>query len=316
MIGAITQHYPLTLDRVPGVDFILPTDEELDALEAFQLSLGRSTEFGPLPLDFKPHLADAIAGQRIFLNPGTDPSVGAGKCNICHENAGANLTIPGLGTFNFNFNTGVEDALRNQIGPDPLRPPDGGFGTQPNGNGSFGNGTFNTPVLVEAADTGPFFHNNLVDIIEDAVAFYNRQEFQDSPSGQFLRLLPDGSLAPTAIDLLDFEVNQVAAFLRVINAIENIRSVTDASHKAKGSNTLVEARKHLRVALADCQDAIDVLSRRDASLPALDLVAVNHLQAAKELLQRADFLFAKPARDALIQSALMRSDAARSRLTN
>src|SRR2546426_169978 len=43
--GAVIQHFTKTLNRIPGVDFRLPTDEELDALEAFQLSLGpaRST---------------------------------------------------------------------------------------------------------------------------------------------------------------------------------------------------------------------------------------------------------------------------------
>lgn len=96
------------------------------------------------------------------------------------------LALVGLsGLVNFNFNTGVEQALQNQIGPagDPLRPPDGGFGTDPLGgfdneanvampfriDGSFGNGTFNTPPLVEAAAKGVFFHNGLVDTIEEAV---------------------------------------------------------------------------------------------------------------------------------------------------
>ena len=41
IIGAVTQHYPLRLNRVPGVDFVLPTTAQLNALEAFQKSLGR-----------------------------------------------------------------------------------------------------------------------------------------------------------------------------------------------------------------------------------------------------------------------------------
>lgn len=39
-VGAVIQHFTKTLDRVAGVDFRLPTVEELDALEAFQRSLG------------------------------------------------------------------------------------------------------------------------------------------------------------------------------------------------------------------------------------------------------------------------------------
>ena len=50
--GAVIQHYTRTLNRVAGVDFRLPTDAELDALEAFQLSLGRQ-EDPTLPLPLK-----------------------------------------------------------------------------------------------------------------------------------------------------------------------------------------------------------------------------------------------------------------------
>ena len=38
------QHFPKTLNRVPGEDFRLPTPEELDDMVAFQLSLGRQQD--------------------------------------------------------------------------------------------------------------------------------------------------------------------------------------------------------------------------------------------------------------------------------
>ena len=38
-VGAIAQHFPKSLARVAGVDFKLPTQEELDALVAFQESI-------------------------------------------------------------------------------------------------------------------------------------------------------------------------------------------------------------------------------------------------------------------------------------
>jgi hypothetical protein len=44
-VGAIVQHMPKTLARDPGLDFRLPTEDELDALEAFQLSLGRQEAY-------------------------------------------------------------------------------------------------------------------------------------------------------------------------------------------------------------------------------------------------------------------------------
>jgi len=50
-LGAVIQHAPKTTARIPGIDFRLPTAEELDALEAFQLSLGLQEELDlPLPL--------------------------------------------------------------------------------------------------------------------------------------------------------------------------------------------------------------------------------------------------------------------------
>src|SRR3989454_8342466 len=99
--GAVIQHFTKTLNRISGVDFRLPTDEELDALEAFQLSLGRQQDLA-LPLRLKGTVPKR--GQEIFL----DNTLG--KCNICHVNAGATANFPGRGSLgNANFNTGVED---------------------------------------------------------------------------------------------------------------------------------------------------------------------------------------------------------------
>ncbi len=297
-LGAVVQHFPLTLGRQDQVDFVLPSDAQLDALEAFQLSLGRKQELA-LPLGFKPHLDDVIAGQQIFLNDGTNTAVGAGKCNLCHENAGANIN--GL---NFNFNTGVEAFLQGTIGPDPLRPIDGGFGQQLNADGSFGNGTFNSPVLVEAADTPPFFHNNIARTIEDATEFYNSNEFNASPAGTFLG----------GIDIFDFEVRQVAAFLRVLNSLENIRTVIITSRRA--IRHPLQAKRLLGIAIADCQDAFEVLRRRDAGLKPIDRLAVSYLLDARDLLVKARLAFTDSRRDALIKFAIRRLAAARNRLVS
>ena len=204
-VGAVIQHFTQTTNRVAGVDFRLPTDAELDALEAFQLSLGRQNEL-TLPLALKGVIASR--GQEIFVDRTQ------GKCNACHFNAGANGDpgIFGPDAGNLNFNTGVED-LPDQ--PADLTgekvPPDDGLGTP-------GNGEFNTPTLVEAADTGPFFHNNSVETIEGAVAFYNGDSFNDSPAGALLV-----GATGSGINLDATQVVAVAAFLRVINALENIR---------------------------------------------------------------------------------------------
>lgn len=242
--GAVIQHFTKTLGRVPGKDFRLPTEEELDALEAFQFALGRKDELElPLPL------AGAVArrGQEIF-NSATE-----GKCFACHFNAGANGApqVFGADAGNRNFDTGVENLLdqpADLLGE--LNPPD-------DGNGRPGNGEFNTPSLVEAADTGPFFHNNAIETIEGAVAFYNSAAFNESPAGRLL-LQATGS----GIDLDASQVVAVAAFLRVINALENIRVGIELL-QAKANHTILPHENFDRLfdrAIHEIDDAIFVLT--------------------------------------------------------
>ena len=219
----------------------MPTDEELDALEAFQLSLGRQDDLQlPLPL----RGVTAMRGQEIFL----DNTLG--KCNACHANAGANgdPQIFGEGAGNLNFNTGVED-LPDQPADltGELVPPDDGFGVP-------GNGEFNTPPLVESADTGPFFHNNSVETIEGAVAFYNGDAFNNSPAGQLL-VTATGS----GINLDGTQVVEVAAFLRVINALENIRVSIERLEQGL-ERSREPAKQALRIAIAETDDSIAVLA--------------------------------------------------------
>jgi hypothetical protein len=261
--GAVIQHFTKTLNRIPGVDFRLPTEDELDALEAFQFSLGRQQGLD-LPLPLKGTVVKR--GQELFLDPTT------GKCFACHANAGANgaPNIFGPGVGNLNFDTGVEN-LPDQ--PADLTgenvPPDDGFGTP-------GNGTFNTPSVVEAADTGPFFHNNSVETLEGAVAFYNGDAFNNSPAGQLLQ-----GATGSGINLDGTQIVEVAAFLRVINAIENIRE-SIAQLEASLQKRSGEARERLDRALAETKDSITVL--RGGGLHP-DVVA--HLKEAKRLIKRA-----------------------------
>lgn len=264
--GAVIQHFTKTLGRVPGVDFRLPTDEELDAMEAFQFSLGRQEELD-LPLPLKGRVA--ARGQEIFSD------ITLGKCSACHLNAGANgdPNIFGAGAGNLNFNTGVED-LPDQPADltGELVPPDDGFGTP-------GNGEFNTPSLVEAADTGPFFHNNSVETIEGAVTFYNGAAFNDSPAGQLL-----AGATGSGINLDATQVVEVAAFLRVINTLENIRQSIEfltsfADRKFLGNE---EFEQLLARAVQETDDGIAVLTAGG-----LHPTAVAHLRDARRLTVEA-----------------------------
>jgi hypothetical protein len=244
----------------------------------------------------------AEAGKRLFND--TDTSDGsAGKCARCHNDAGATALSSGT---NDNFNTGVENlaeqpaaAIVAEVGDPNLAddPPDDGLGSP-------GDGTFNTASLVEAADTPPFFHDNSVATLEQAVDFYNGTTFADSPSGRFLASASSGEANGIAIRLEPDEVVAVAAFLRVLNALENVRSASKAVRSAARSRDAGDA---LEVASADVADAAEVLGAAN-----LHADAVRDLRAAETLLLRA---VERPrARHLALGAALFRLESARRRL--
>src|SRR6185295_10654523 len=157
--GAVVQHFTKNLARRPGVDFRIPTQEELDALEAFQLFTGRQKL--PILVNLQPRDSRALDGKNLFF--------GQAQCTVCHFDQTTN---------NGNFNTGVVNLT-------PDLPFDDGFLDLTRDFGSF-----NVPPLIEAADTAPLFHNNAVADVEAAVAFYVSDTFRRSPSGFFIDLAP------------------------------------------------------------------------------------------------------------------------------
>jgi len=302
--GAVTQHFPKTLNRNadgPYPDFRLPTEEELDAMEAFQLSLGRDQDLEDITqIRFTSQVV--ARGRDIFVNddqdPGPDETAGKGKCNNCHGNAGANVDfIPG--GFNFNFNTGVENQVAQPadlIDPDN-NPDDDGFGlpgTTDHPNPAIG--TFNTPSLVEAADTGPFFHNNSIETIEGAVAFYNSDAFNNSPSGGVVG----------GIKLEATQVVAVAAFLRVINALENIRSAGESLEFALNVHKSKKAHALIKLAIAEVEDAIQVLDGGN-----LHPEVQRLLRRARFFLKLAAKKHFRPIQKKLLKKALNRMGNAR-----
>ena len=226
--GAVRQHTPKTLARVPGVDFRLPDSLELSALEAFMRTLGRSAAEPTASLGFRDPRVQA--GQSAFFNEGL--------CQSCHRDGGATGFFFG-GEGNFNVNTGVESmtqAIPQRVGE--RRPPDGGFGTNPagefdsieaNADRSYGDMAFNVPSIIEFADTLPGFHSNvtadpesgLTDTVEGAVEFYNSQALKDA--------LFDGA---TIIDMTPQQVADIGALLRAMNALENIRATSEYVERA------------------------------------------------------------------------------------
>jgi hypothetical protein len=296
-VGAVTQHFPKRLDRVAGVDFVLPTDTQLDQMEAFSLASGRLNELNLANVTLTN--SGAQAGKVRFV--ATDA-----RCNGCHANAGSNIA-PGT---NLNFDTGVEKA------PDPSQatephPRDGGFGTANrdcDGNGvndCFGDGTFNTTPLIEAADTEPFFHNNSAATIEDAVEFYTTAAFASSPAG-----------GGTPVPLTATDVDNIGKFLRVLNASFNnalaIQRNSAALTLENSSSTNIFKRLTadtlLLLASTEAADAVDVLSEKnlhfDAVFLLLNAINKNNL---------AIVTFSSSQRKSLIQSALNDLNAAKAK---
>ncbi|TPQ29677.1 hypothetical protein [Methylomonas koyamae] len=296
--GAIKQHMPKTLIRAENIDFRLPSEDELDALEAYMLSLGRSGELNLANMYFKSPL---VQNGLMLFNTKNNPKAADGSvifgatanCNGCHSNAGG---ISSTTNANPTRDTGVE-RMRDQLHhlADPTLAYDGGFGqiqqndcgpnydevcfsdgsVAPSGTtsrpaGHHGLNRFNTPSLVEAADTAPFFHNNSVTTLEESVAYYSSDAFNSSP-GAFT-----SSKANRQGKLDSSQVIAVAMFLRTINVLENIRSSNSLDKKALEQNG-EQSMKSLKLAIADTQDAVEVLQQ----------AVINPYPEALEKLQQA-----------------------------
>jgi cytochrome c peroxidase len=326
---AIAQHAPQTLSRAPGSDFRVPTDEELDALVAYQLSLGRQEDFDLPTLTLKSLLA--ASGKALYLDTGRFNEPGRKNCNACHFNGG------GTAAMSFNPQTpgfpdldgsprGLNMTVETNVNAVPLAltlglPRDGGFGQIfLKDFGSFGNTTsvlpiglegFNSPPVVESGDTGPFFHNHTVTDLESAVAFYGTPAFQTSI---FAPVIP----VAISADPNDPEVQAIAAFLRVLNALENIRSSINVAERGRTMSSADDMRELAHLSLAEVMDALQVLSEGAlAKQTERGLLSARvRLLVARLALEAVRHLRAPRAIDKLLDVALQNLRAARSELAN
>lgn len=286
-VGAVTQHFTKSLARNEGPDFNLPSEHQLDAMEAFQLSLGRAADFNLAAVVFAD--ANVETGKAIFLNGTGNPAAG-GRCAACHGNGGA-LIANGQ---NLNFNTNVEDVV-NPARAVQTFPIDGGFGLAPNPDGSFGNRSFNTPPVAEAADTAPFFHNNIAATLEDVIAFYTGPEF-------------NGPRAPAAqFSFNAAQIEQLTDFMRALNTLQNIQVARRELQEILGlvGNPQNEIQTRLQTAAFDTRDAIAVLNQGG-----IYAAVVPGLTSAQQDIAQAQQTNNPSQRNALIQSAITRLSAA------
>jgi cytochrome c peroxidase len=332
---AIVQHNPRTMSRTPGVDFRLATDEELDALAAYQLALGRQQDFDLSSLELKS--TQAMTGKTLYLDTGDVGERGHKNCNACHFNGGGTAAFslnPQQGSPHLDGNPhGGNVAAPTKVNDIPLAltlglPRDGGFGQifLPL-FGSFGNNEnlgppiglvqaeeFNSPPVVESADTGPFFHNHTVEDLESSVAFYGTPEFQNGLFSIGRRLIP----ITISQDPKDPEVQAIAAFLRVLNALENIRSSISVVERGTTMISVEDARELSALAHAETIDAIEVLSggALDGTHEPAVLSANAHLFAARQLLELGQRLPTRVAVQNALQHASQSLRAARAALAN
>jgi cytochrome c peroxidase len=329
---AIAQHATTALGRIPGIHFRVPTDEELDALAAYQLALGRQEDFDLPALELKSALA--TDGKKLFLDSGNLLEPGHKNCNACHFNGGGtagvtfNPTIPGFPRLD-GSPQGFNIASPTNANEIPLAltlglPRDGGFGQVPTIFGSFGNTDdlpppfghfeleeFNSPPVVESADTGPFFHNHTVPDIEAAVAFYGSDAFKNG-------LVPTAIPIQISADPADPEVQAIAAFLRVLNALENIRSSIDVAERGRTMTRVADLRDLAGLSLAETDDALGVLSQGAFAKQNESAIrsARLRLRAAKVALELAHRLRVRWAIDELVSVAVQQLRGARSALAN
>ncbi|WP_437724930.1 hypothetical protein [Sorangium sp. So ce861] len=307
LTGAVTQHLPKDLSREAGVSFRPPTEEELELTLAYQLSLGRTNE-----LDLtRVKLTDPQAneGRLAFLDPQR------GRCNVCHSNAGANHLDTGR---NRNLDTGARRAPATGNSPGAF---DGGFGgvglSAPNidvlGRGildGYGDGTFNTPPIIEAVDTPPFFHSNAFgDTIEAGISFYGTADFKQSPAARELE-----ARFGSPLQLRNGDIDTMGRFLRVLNAAFNLDLAKQRLQAARVlarrfHDTRDDVQKRLmELAEVEIDDALLVL---DANGAPLHPVSQYRLRQAKTEIAAALSAAGWSARESRISIALLRVQNAR-----
>jgi hypothetical protein len=272
----------------------------------------------------------ASEGKGLFLDSGNLFEPGHKNCNGCHFNGGGtagmsfNDQTPGFPDvdgsprgFNIGAGTNVNET------PQALAlglPRDGGLGQLPTIFGSFGNTDdlpppfghlefeeFNSPPVVESADTGPFFHNHTVADLESAIAFYGTPAFQNS--------LQNGAIPVTiSADPNDPDVQAIAAFLRVLNALENIRSAINVAERGRTMGNAADSRDLARLSLAEVIDAWEVLGAGALAADGDPVIreARNRLRAARVALDVAQQLPVTPAIGNLLEAAVRELRAARS----
>ena len=161
-------------------------------MEAFQLSLGRAADFDLAKISFQD--PDVQTG-RTCSSTAPVPNAGGAVLSVIERGRAAGEPK------NRNFNTNVENVhIRHTVFWTSRQ--DGALEQANNADGTFGNLSFNIASVVEAADTPPFFHNNVVNTLEGGGRLLYRTGFNDPRA------------AGGALQLRSDAIEQIADFMR------------------------------------------------------------------------------------------------------
>ena len=228
-----------------------------------------------------------------------------GTCNFCHTNGGA--LSAGLQNQNRNFNTNVEDR------PHPARtqvqnfPKDGGFGRNANAT---------APSATARSTRHPWWKRPTPrrSSITTSRASPKTPTTPKIPSKTPFASTSDPEFnnprAPAAqFSFNDTQIDQLVAFLRGLNTIQNIEVARQelAEILANNGNPRREQDTRLQTAFDETQDGIDVLTAGN-----LYPTAKSHLISARNFISQAQVTEDPSQRRSLIQQAIAKLDAAKS----
>lgn len=237
-LAAVKTHFPLSQNRVPGVDFRCPTPNELIDMAMFQKWLGRRYELEIRDLEF----ASPIAQEGLALFSSRQAG-----CVGCHVNAGGSDTQGRVKLFPFPFLPEPDD---NNFEHEPLQiiganktsrsgiqfheptldaqvaanfPFDKGDHILRSGGTQ---GGFNVQSIIEATRKTRFFHNSVIQgSIEDAIAHYFTSQFDSSQGGTATRnAFRNRVLGPDVLAALGGQaaIDKIGYFLRHLSAVYSL----------------------------------------------------------------------------------------------
>jgi hypothetical protein len=179
-VRAVRQHFTRSIRRREGIDFRLPTAEELEHLSAFMLSLRSVPDFN------QAHFARTAAqrrGQNLFLAAG---------CGGCHFDT----VLGGRGEDPFVFATGVNNQPINGRDGDRL-PPELPVDAQGRSLREIA-----VPGLFNLKNNAPFFHDASAATLEEVIAFYRSDTFAQSDVGRFIDIRLTDAQVPDLVTFL------------------------------------------------------------------------------------------------------------------